>query len=134
MVERVLERHPSITLEWSLVELGRAVSKRQEAGEISEEEARSLEAFILSDLSKLRREGKLEFIKLTWRLLRGAYSLISPLHLFASDACHLTAALMKKCKVMVVDDYHFERLSGKLTAPIIVSVSQPYERIAELMA
>lgn len=133
-VEWVLETYPSITLEWSLLELGRAISKRLNIGEITEEEAESLEEFILLDIKKLKKDGKLKLVKLTWRLIEDAYALIRPLNIYASDATHLTASLIKGVRIMLADDHHFERLKDKVKKPEIVPITLTREKLAEKIA
>jgi predicted nucleic acid-binding protein len=125
----VLDSFPSLTLEWTLLELGRAVSKRLNEGEIAKAEADELEMFILSDFSKLVREKKMGLIRVSWPLIKEAYTLIRPLNLYASDAAHMAAARMKKVKVMLVEDLHFKRLSEKINQPRILSITSSWDEI-----
>lgn len=125
----VLDTFSSLTLEWTLLELGRAVSKRLNEGEIVEAEAEELEMFILGDLKRLVGEKKVSLIKLSWPLVREAYTLIRPLNLYASDAVHMAAAMLKKVRVMLVDDFHFKRLSAKVSTPRIMSINSSRDEI-----
>lgn len=127
----ILENYCPITLEWSILELCRAISKRLNEEEITKEEAEDLEAFILSDVQKLGRRKRMTLMKVTWHLMKEAYALIIPLNLYASDAAHLAAATVRGAQVMLVDDYHFKRLSGKVEKPKIVPITLHRERIIE---
>ncbi|MFB0562671.1 MAG: PIN domain-containing protein [Candidatus Lokiarchaeia archaeon] len=125
----VLDNFPSLTLEWTLLELGRAMSKRSNEGEITNAEAEELEIFILSDFRKLVGKKKVVLVKVSWPLVREAYTLIRPLNLYASDAAHLVAARLKKARVMLVDDFHLKRLSERVREPRILSITSPREEI-----
>lgn len=127
--ERALEQYGGYSLEWSLLELGRAIAKRRNLGEITEREAHSLESFIIADLEKLSRQGRLKLVKFTWSLAKEAYNIIGSLNLYASDAAHFTAASKVQAQVMLVDDYHLKRLSGKVARPKLIAVSEPFESI-----
>ncbi len=125
----VLDSFSSLTLEWTLLELGRAVSKRLNEGEIVEAEAEELEMFILSDFRRLVGEKKMSLVRVSWPLIREAYMLIRPFNLYASDAVHMATAILKKVRVMLVDDFHFKRLSGKVSEPRILPITSSGDEI-----
>ena len=127
----LLKNYECYTVEWTVLELCRAVSKRYNQGEITEEEARGLEAFILADIEKMKREGRLKLVKITWPLIRKAYGLILPLNLYASDALHLAAAMHCGAKIMLVDDFHFTRLKDKIKEISIIPITERREKINE---
>ncbi|MHA1708326.1 MAG: hypothetical protein ACTSXJ_00650 [Candidatus Baldrarchaeia archaeon] len=64
----LLKNYKCYTAEWMVLELCRAVAKKYNQGEINDKEARSLEMFILADIERLKREGRLELIRITWPL------------------------------------------------------------------
>ncbi|MHA1595237.1 MAG: type II toxin-antitoxin system VapC family toxin [Candidatus Baldrarchaeia archaeon] len=128
----LLKNYKCYTAEWMVLELCRAVAKKYNQGEINDKEARSLEMFILADIERLKREGRLELIRITWPLIRKAYHLILPLNLYASDAPHL-AALHSGAKVMLVDDFHFTRMEDKVKGIRIVLITEKKDNIIKVI-
>lgn len=124
-----LDNYKCYTVEWTILELCRAISKRYNQGEITKKEAEALKAFIITDIEKLNRENKLHLIKTTWKLIKKAYYIIFPLNLYASDALHFSAAVHYKTKIMLVDDLHFKRLKDKVKEPKILSITEKREKI-----
>jgi len=110
---------PNITCSssnWTLLELQRGVQKRFNQKEITEEEAEHLRVFIETDIHRLVNNRRLILHPITEKHISQARILIPKYNLYASDAIHLTTALLKASKLLIVDDYHFERLDKKIKA------------------
>jgi len=113
---------------WTLLELQRGIQKRFNQKEITEEEAEHLRVFIETDIHRLVNKRKLILQPITEEHIHQARVLIPKYNLYASDALHLTTALLKTSQLLIVDDYHFKRLDEK------IKVEQNIEVIPVTMA
>ncbi len=99
---------------WSNIEITRGIKKRENQNEITKEEAKQLQFFIEKDLMKLINTNMIELVKVTDDNISLSKKFIWKYNLYGSDALHLATATQKDCKVILVDDYHFKRLSTSI--------------------
>jgi hypothetical protein len=99
---------------WSLLELRRGVQKRLNQQEVNSTEAGDLWMFIQTDLQQLVNKKHLSLHSVTENQINYATELIPQFNLYASDALHLSTALLAQHQLILVDDYHFERLKTEL--------------------
>jgi predicted nucleic acid-binding protein len=116
LVEHCLE-NPQLTCIssiWSQLEIDRGIKKREKQKEITSEEAVNLRVFIETDYKRLTRKKQLETVPIAEDYIFTARKLVHEHNLFASDALHLASAVLQGCTGILVDDYHFKRLTKKI--------------------
>lgn len=116
LVEMIIENNmfECYTSRWSFLELYRGIKKRVNQKEISPEEAMDLRDFIDADLLELEFSNHLKFIEIQQHVIEVSQNLIFKENLYAADALHLASAITISSDGIVVDDYHFKRLSTKM--------------------
>ncbi|MDF1539999.1 MAG: type II toxin-antitoxin system VapC family toxin [Candidatus Thorarchaeota archaeon] len=139
VVEYCIEQ-PAITCSssiWSHLEMHRAVRKRINQKEITQEEGENLRLFIDTHLDELVARKQLLEFEVTKDHIREARQLIDSYNLYASDALHLATTLSARCSGILVDDYHFTRLReivGKEMDLAIIHTSMTTKQLQEIVA
>lgn len=119
---------------WSHLEVHRAVQKRINQKEISLDEGRNLRMFIDSRIAQLVARKKLVETEVTRGIIDEAKQLISTFNIYASDTLHFATALSNSCIGVLVDDFHFTRLSKKIREDldiVILHISMSVEQLQE---
>ena len=116
LIEMIIEKRDfeCYTSRWSTLELFRGIKKRLNQQEISLQEAIDLRDFIEADLLELEFANKLKFIEIHQNIIEISNDLIFEKNLYAADALHLASAITTSSNGILVDDYHFKRLSKEI--------------------
>jgi predicted nucleic acid-binding protein len=118
IVEHVLgnREYTCISSIWSVLELHRGVKKRENQKEMDEGEASNLRTFIDTDLKQLELAGRLSLKPISPDSISLAKKLINDHNLYSSDALQLATAIQDGCSTIIVDDFHHERLSARISS------------------
>ena len=124
IVEHVLadRKYACTSSIWSMLELHRGIKKRENQGEINAGEASHLRTFIDTDLKQLELAGSLSLQPISPEAIDLAKRLINDHNLYSSDALQLATAIHESCSTIVVDDFHHERLSAKISSEYGVKI------------
>lgn len=107
---------------WSQLEIWRGIQKRINQEEITQSEGHDLRQFIQMYLDNLIAKRKLSECEVSRQLVEKGKSFVSRYNLYASDALHLSTALVNDCQVILVDDYHFQRLGEDVSEELVIEI------------
>ncbi|MGV9102740.1 MAG: hypothetical protein ACOC3C_01320, partial [Candidatus Thorarchaeota archaeon] len=81
-----------------------------------------LRQFIQMYLDNLIAKKRLFECDVSRELVEKGKIFVSRYNLYASDALHFSTAVAKECRVILVDDYHFERLGENVPEELNIEV------------
>jgi len=123
-----------LTSIWSQLEIERGIKKRENQNELTSEEAENLQIFIETDNSQLINKKKLTISPILDDYIVTAKKYIRNYNLYASDALHLASATIRRCKSILVDDYHFKRLDTSIENNEGIKIFSTAQKIEDLKA
>ena len=107
---------------WSQLEIWRGIQKRINQDEITHDEGRDLRRFIQMYLDNLIAKKRLLECDVSRELVEKGKIFVSRYNLYASDALHFSTAIAKECRVILVDNYHVERLGENVPEELNIEV------------
>lgn len=108
-----------VTSKWTVLEIIRGIMKRKNMGELTDEDASDIIEFFINDIKTMALENKILLEEVSEKIINASIELIRKYNLYASDALHIKTAEKSRAKVILVDDYHFQRIKGTTRIKIL---------------
>ena len=109
----------AITSRWTILEIVRGFVKRRNLGELSSEDLRDIVDFFMHDIERMELEKKLIVADVSKEIILGSIELLKLYNLYAADAVHVKTAEAREAKAILVDDQHYDRISGATKLKVI---------------
>lgn len=114
LFEQMTEQFPIKTSEWSIIEFFRALKKQENLNNLSSEDVNLISDFFIGDIVRMQQEKILHLIPVTIKLIIRSKRYIFSHNLYASDALHITTAIMNTVSAFVSFDADFNTMSNEI--------------------